>query len=235
MSAVQPVDVVANLRAVRARVDAACAAADRDPGEVRVLPVSKFHPVDQIQALYAAGERTFGESRVQEAQAKAEQVADTDARWAVIGPLQTNKVKFVARFAHEFHALDSLKVAEELQKRFAAAGRTLEVFVQVNSSSEPQKSGLAVDRVLDFVRELPAYQNLHVRGLMTLAVNSPDPAQVEACFVRMERLRDQLRASDILPGSWEELSMGMSGDLELAIAHGATTVRVGTDIFGPRA
>lgn len=227
-------DVVANLHTVRNRVDGACRAAGRDPAEVRLLPVSKTHGTDVIRELYAAGERTFGENRVQEAQAKAEELADTDVRWAVIGHLQTNKAKYLARFASEFHALDSLKVAEELDRRLQAEGRSLDVLVQVNSSAEPQKFGVAVDEVEGFARRLGAYGSLRVRGLMTLAVFSHDRAEVEACFARMAELRRRLRQDDRAAGQWDELSMGMSGDFELAIAHGATTVRVGQAIFGAR-
>lgn len=227
-------DVVANLRTVRERVDAACRAAGRDPGEVRLLPVSKTHSVDRIRELYAAGERTFGENKVQEAQAKAEELADTDIRWAVIGHLQTNKARFLARFASEFHALDSLKVAAELDKRLQAEGRSLDVLVQVNSSAEPQKFGVAVDEVEAFAEQLGAYASLRVRGLMTLAVFSDDRDEVAACFARMAELRRRLRDNDRAAGQWDELSMGMSGDFELAIAYGATTVRVGQAIFGAR-
>lgn len=227
-------DLVANLHAVRARVDAACREAGRDPAQVRLLPVSKTHPVEKIQELYATGERTFGENKVQEAQAKAEQLADTEIRWAVIGHLQSNKARLLARFASEFHALDSLKVAAELDKRLQAEGRALDVLVQVNSSAEPQKFGVAVDEVEAFAEQLGAYASLNVRGLMTLAVRSDDGDEVAACFARMADVQRRLRDNDRATGDWDELSMGMSGDFELAIAHGATTVRVGQAIFGVR-
>ena len=142
------VDVAANLARVRAEVDAACVAAGRDPGEVRLLPVSKTHPPAVLEAAYAAGARLFGENKVQEAAEKAEHFADRpDLRWAMIGHLQSNKTRQVAAFAHELHALDSLKVARGLHRALDELGRTLDVFVQVNSSDEPQKSGLAPDDV----------------------------------------------------------------------------------------
>ncbi|GAB3623821.1 YggS family pyridoxal phosphate-dependent enzyme [Mariniluteicoccus endophyticus] len=227
-------DVVANLRAVRSRVDAACVEAGRDSGEVRLLPVSKTHGTDKILALHAVGEKVFGENKVQEAQEKAEELADTDIRWAVIGHLQTNKARFLARFASEFHALDSLKVARELDKRLQAEGRSLDVLVQVNSSAEPQKFGLPVEEVEGFAEQLGDFDSLSVRGLMTLAVFSSDPEEVGACFARMADLQHRLRHNDRAAGRWDELSMGMSGDFELAIAYGATTVRVGQAIFGAR-
>jgi pyridoxal phosphate enzyme (YggS family) len=225
------VDVAGNLARVRAEVDAACLAAGRDPSEVTLLPVSKTHPPAVLEAAYAAGVRTFGENKVQEAAEKADHFADrTDVRWAMIGHLQSNKVRQVAGFADELHALDSLKVARGLDRALAELGRTLDVFVQVNSSAEPQKSGLAPDDVEELVTALVDLPTLRVRGLMTLALNSDDEAAVAACFARTAELRDALPAA--LLG--RELSMGMSGDFALAIAHGATTVRVGQAIFGAR-
>lgn len=224
-------DVAGNVARVRAEVDAACLAAGRDPGEVRLLPVSKTHPVDVLEAAYAAGVRLFGENKVQEAGEKAEHFADrSDVRWAMIGHLQSNKVRQVAGFADELHALDSLKVARGLHRALAELDRTLDVFVQVNSSAEPQKSGLAPDEVEGLLTELVDLPTLRVRGLMTLALFSEDQAAVAACFARTAALRDDLPPE--LLG--RELSMGMSGDFALAIAHGATTVRVGQAIFGAR-
>ena len=225
------IDVAANLAAVRERVDRACAAAGRNPDEVRLLPVSKTHPVELLEAAYDAGVRLFGENRVQEAGEKAEHFADrTDVGWAIIGHLQTNKARQVARFATEFHALDSLKVAEALHRALVDEGRTLDVFVQVNSSAEPQKFGQPPEAVPELVDALAGLSSLRVRGLMTLAVFSDDQAAVRACFERTVTLREQL-ATDLCG---RELSMGMSGDFELAIGCGATTVRVGQAIFGAR-
>ncbi|NNG21210.1 YggS family pyridoxal phosphate-dependent enzyme [Naumannella sp. ID2617S] len=226
--------IASNLAAIHERIERACEGAGRDPGEVRLLPVSKTKPPEALLEAYAAGERIFGENKVQEAQAKAEELADTDIRWAVIGHLQTNKAKNLARFAHEFHALDSLKVATELEKRLQAEGRGLDVFIQVNSSAEPQKFGLAPEDVAAFAAELGSFDALNVRGLMTLAVFSTHPDEVRPCFERMQQLQRRLRDDDRAAGSYDELSMGMSGDFELAIAYGATTVRVGQAIFGAR-
>lgn len=228
------IDIASNLAAVHDRIAAVCHRAGRTPEEVRLLPVSKTMGTDRIRAAYAAGERTFAENKVQEASDKAAELADLDARWAVIGHLQTNKAKFVARFADEFHALDSLKVAEALDRRLAVEGRGLDVFVQVNSSGEDSKFGLPPAEVADFARSLAPYTSLRVQGLMTLAVFSEETERVTACFERMTALRDQLRSDDRAVGSYEQLSMGMSGDFELAIAHGATVVRVGQAIFGAR-
>ncbi len=228
-------DFRANLDAVHKRIAQACARSGRDPKDVRLLPVSKTVPEARIRMAYAAGCRFLGENKVQEAQEKSEAMADlSDLKWSVIGHLQSNKAKYVARFAHEFLALDSLKLAGALDRRLQIEGRSLDVFVQVNSSGEDSKFGLPPEGVLDFVRQLPAFGALRVRGLMTLAVFSPDEDRVRPCFQRMRDLRERLRqdAPDSL--SFEELSMGMSGDFELAIEEGATVVRVGQAIFGPR-
>lgn len=225
-----------NISAVRSRIEDACSRAGRDPAGVRLLPVSKTRPASAVLEAAAAGCTRFGENRVQEAMGKWEELrADhSDISWAVIGHLQTNKARHVARFASEFQALDSLKLARELERRLQQEGRCLDVLIEVNTSAEPQKSGVALDDAVDLAQALKGYQTLKVRGLMTVALNSPDAALVGACFQRLVGLQTLLRerAGDV--SSWDELSMGMSGDFELAIAHGATTVRVGQAIFGRR-
>ncbi len=226
----------ANLDAVQKRIDKACANSNRELSEVRLLPVSKTVPEERIRMAYAAGCRFLGENKVQEALEKSEAMADlTDLKWSVIGHLQSNKAKFVARFADEFQALDSLKLAGALDRRLQIEGRSLDVFVQVNSSGEDSKFGLPPEAVLEFVQQLPAFSSLHVRGLMTLALFSADEARVRPCFERMRDLQEVLRQDAPESLSFDELSMGMSGDFELAIEEGATVVRVGQAIFGPRA
>ena len=220
---------------VRDRIEAACRAAGRDPAEVRLMAVTKTHGLDVLEQAYAAGLRLFGENRVPEAAEKAEQLADrADLQWAVIGHLQTNKVAKALRFATELHTLDSLRLAEALDRRLQEQGRGLDVFVQVNTSGEQAKTGLAPTEVESFVLDLRPFSALRVRGLMTLAVYSDDEAAVAACFARLAELQRRLRQLDGAPGSYDELSMGMSGDFELAIAHGATTVRVGQTLLGTR-
>ena len=221
-----------NLGLVEQRIAAACERVGRDRSQVRLLPVSKTVDEPRMRAAAAAGMRDFGENKVQEAKAKAAALADLPGlSWAVIGHLQTNKAKHVVAFASEFQALDSLRLAESLDRRLQAAGRGLDVFVQVNTSAEESKYGLAPEEVAGVLAELPRYSALRVRGLMTLALFSRDEAAVRACFVRLRELRDQLR--DRFEGL-DELSMGMSGDYEWAIEEGATVVRVGQAIFGRR-
>ncbi|MDF3237471.1 YggS family pyridoxal phosphate-dependent enzyme [Pseudomonas veronii] len=222
-----------NLAAVQQRIASACARVGRDPASVRLLPVSKTFDEAHLRLAYAAGCRLLGENKVQEAQRKWQAMSDlADLQWSVIGHLQTNKAKQVARFASEFQALDSLRVAEALDRRLQIEGRQLDVFVQVNTSGEASKYGLEPHAVAGFLQALPAFPALRVRGLMTLALFSADVARVRPCFVRLrERLRDHAPAGVSL----EELSMGMSGDFEIAIEEGATVVRVGQAIFGARA
>src|SRR5690606_6127239 len=165
----------------------------------------------------------FGENKPQEAFQKWEATADlTDLQWSVIGHLQTNKAKLVARFATEFQALDSLRLAEALDRRLQAEGRTLDVFVQVNTSGEASKFGLPPEAAAAFIKALPAFTALRVRGLMTLAVFSADAMRVRQCFVLLRELRDKLRQEAPSGISFDELSMGMSGDYEIAIEEGAT-------------
>ena len=228
-------DFVRNVARVRTRIADAAERSGRPPSAVRLLPVSKTVPEDRVRVAIAAGMRTLGENKVQEATRKYRNLADLDVDWSIIGHLQTNKARDVAQYAAEFQALDSLRVAAALDRRLQAAGRSLDVFVQVNTSAEPQKYGLDPEDLPAFLHALPDYASLRVRGLMTLAVFSADENRVRPCFALLRSLRDRARETDpdlIGPG---ELSMGMSGDYELAIEEGATVVRVGQAIFGARA
>jgi len=224
-----------NLATVNGRIADAARRAGRDPATVRLLPVSKTVEEARIRLAYEAGCRYLGENKLQEVSRKWEAMADlTDLRWSVIGHLQTNKAKLVARYAAEFQALDSLRVAEALDRRLQAEGRQLDVFVQVNTSGEASKYGLQPDDTAAFLRELPAFSGLRVRGLMTLALFSAEAARVRECFVLLRTLRDQLRQDAPAGIGLDDLSMGMSGDYEIAIEEGATVVRVGQAIFGAR-
>lgn len=225
-----------NLSAVQARIVAACHRAGRDPATVRLLPVSKTKPEASLRMAHAAGCQMLGENKVQETYRKWEAMQDlNDLHWSVIGHLQTNKAKLVARFASEFQALDSLRVAEALDRRLHVEGRSLDVFVQVNTSGEASKYGLAPEDVQGFIQALPAFSTLRVRGLMTLALFSGEAKRVRQCFVLLRTLRDRLRQSAPVGIELDELSMGMSGDFEIAIEEGSTVVRVGQAIFGARA
>ena len=228
-------DFKTNIAAVRQRIADAAARVGRDSDDIRLLAVSKTVPEERIRLAVAAGLKELGENRVQEATAKYHAMQDLYIRWSIIGNLQTNKARDVAAYAAEFQALDRLRVAEVLDRRLEAAGRTLPVFVQVNTSNEPQKYGIHPDELHEFLTALQDYPRLNVQGLMTLAVFTPEVERVRECFVLLRNLRDQMldeAPALIGPG---ELSMGMSGDYEVAIEEGATVVRVGQAIFGARA
>lgn len=220
-----------NLRAVEARIATACDRAGRNRDEVRLLPVTKTVPAPVLRFAWQAGIRDFGENKLQEARDKHEVLADLPIRWCVIGHLQSNKAKYLARFAAEFHALDSLKLAAELNRRMEAEGRDLPVYVQVNTSGEDTKFGLTPEALPGFLDALPDYPRLRPQGLMTLAIFSPETERVRACFRLLRRLRDEaVQRHPAITG----LSMGMSGDYEAAIEEGATVIRVGQTIFGAR-
>lgn len=224
-----------HLAAVHTRIADACQRAERDPASVRLLPVSKTVDEATIRLAHAAGLRFLGENKVQEAYGKWQAMADlADLQWSIIGHLQTNKAKLVARFASEFQALDSLRVAQALDRRLQAEGRALDVYVQVNTSGEASKFGLSPDEVAGFLSEMPAFSALRVRGLMTLAVFSADASRVRQCFILLRTLRDRLRQEVPAGTELAGLSMGMSGDFEIAIEEGATVVRIGQAIFGAR-
>jgi len=220
-----------NWAQVRRRVDAACREAGRDPAEVAILPVSKTFGPELIRAAVALGMRRFGENKVQEIRDKAPVLADCGIDWVMIGHLQTNKVKDVARLASEVQSLDRPELAEALDRRLQHEGRAIDVLVQVKTSTEPSKYGLPPEQLPAFLDALRGYDTLRVRGLMTLAIHSNEPAEVRGCFRRLRELRDQAIAQghDI-----PRLSMGMSGDFPLAVAEGATELRIGTAIFGQR-
>ena len=223
--------LAANWAGVRRQVDEACRAAGRDPAEVAILPVSKTFGPDAVRAAMALGLHRFGENKVQEIRDKAAALAGEAIEWVVIGHLQTNKAKDVARLASEVQSLDRLDLAEALDHRLRLEGRRLDVLVQVKTAREDSKSGLPGEALPAFLERLRAFPTLRVRGLMTLATLSEDADEVRACFRQLRELRDRCAAEDHdLP----RLSMGMSSDFPLAIAEGATEVRIGTAIFGSR-
>jgi PLP dependent protein len=223
--------ILANLQAVQSRIAAACVAAGRDPGGVRLLAVSKTWPAEAVRQVAAGGQRAFGENYVQEALAKAAALADLGLEWHFIGPLQSNKTRPVAETFAWVHSIDRLKLAERLSAQRPAGLPPLQVCVQVNVSNEASKSGCTAEQAPDLCRAVAALPNIKLRGLMAI----PEPAQESAAAVRrfgeLRALRDRLNEAGM---QLDTLSMGMSDDLEDAIMAGATIVRVGTAIFGER-
>jgi pyridoxal phosphate enzyme (YggS family) len=225
------VTVASRLADVRARVERAAAACGRDPASVKLVAVSKTKPPDAVREAFEAGQRDFGENYAQELASKAEALADlADARWHFIGHLQTNKAKIVARHAHVVHTVDTAVLARELGQRVAREGRgPLPVLVEVNVGGEAQKAGAAPSDIAEVIAAVGAEPSLAVRGLMTMPPMG-DLAAARRVFETLVSLRNLHGGPAILP----DLSMGMSDDLEVAVACGATIVRVGTAIFGPR-
>jgi len=223
------------LAAIRARMAAACARAGRPAGDVALLPVSKTFDARAVREAAALGLRRFGENKTQEIRQKAGELAGLGLQWVMIGHLQTNKAKEAARDAAEVQSLDRLELAEALQRRLDLEHRAMDVLVQVKTSPEPSKYGLAPEALPDFLRALARdYPALRVKGLMTMAVNSDDEAAVRACFRLLRTLRDRAREAGIEGVELDRLSMGMSGDFELAIEEGSTEVRIGSALFGAR-
>ena len=232
-------DVVSAYEQVMSRIADAAVRAGRDAQDIRLLPVSKTWPVEHIAPLVQTHPQIMlAENKVQEAEAKAAECSERglDVRWSIVGHLQRNKAKFVARFAHELQTLDSLALARELNKRLETEDRTLDVMIQVNTSGEEQKFGVTPDAALELAQALEPLDRLRLTGLMTVAIagaRAESTGEVTACFDRLVEVQSTLRDAGV-PGSVDDLSMGMSQDFEDAIAHGATTVRVGTAIFGAR-
>ena len=217
---------------VRSRVAAAAQAAGRDPAQIRLLAVTKGFPADAIRATHALGQRAFGENYVQEAAAKMRSLADLpDIEWHLIGPLQSNKTRVAAQCFSWVHTIDRARIAARLAEALGAERASLEVCVQVNISGEASKSGVAPDEALALLREVAALPRLRLRGLMGISEPAPDPAVQRAQFARLRELFTAARAAGL---ELDTLSMGMSADLESAIAEGATMVRVGTALFGAR-
>jgi pyridoxal phosphate enzyme (YggS family) len=223
--------VAERLAHVHARIERAAVASGRSPGDVKLIAVSKTKPVDAIREAYASGQRAFGENYAQELSAKAEALADlVDLEWHFIGHLQTNKARVAARFAHVVHTVDSEALVRELGKR-AARERTspLAVLIEVNVGGEPQKAGASPSEIEDVMAAVRSHPSLALRGLMTL----PPAGDLDAARRTFETL-GLLRALHGGAAALPELSMGMSEDLEIAVACGASYVRVGRAIFGER-
>ena len=219
------------LQAVRARIDAAARACGRDPAGVRLLAVSKTWPASAIREAAAAGQRAFGENYAQEGVGKTAELAELGLEWHFIGPLQSNKTREVATSFDWVHSIDRLKIAERLSAQRPAGAPALQVCVQVNVSGEASKSGVAPEQTMALAQAVASLPGVCLRGLMCVPEASDDEALLRRRFAQVRGLREALNAGGM---TLDTLSMGMSHDLEVAIAEGATMVRVGTAIFGER-
>jgi pyridoxal phosphate enzyme (YggS family) len=225
--------IASALQGVRGRITAAALAAGRDPATVKLVAVSKTHPASAVREAYAEGQRDFGENYVQELLQKAEELRDlTDLRWHVIGHLQRNKARQVVSLASLVHTVDTPELGLELSKRFdgLVTGRRLPVLVEVSIAGEVQKHGVAPANLAELLTRIEALPALELRGLMCVPPATEDPAGARPYFDGLAQLRDLHGGAQRLP----ELSMGMTHDLDQAVAAGATLVRVGTAIFGAR-
>ena len=223
-----------NLRSVLDNIAASAARAGRDPSEVRLVAVTKNVDVARICSVVSAGADHLGENRVQEAARKIPEVPGSPT-WHLVGHLQRNKARHAVGLFSVIHSLDSLGLAAELDRRCAACGVLLDVLLQVNVSGESAKYGVAPEAVAGVLREMPAFEHLQVRGLMTMAPYSEDPEDARVWFGDLRRLARELSTLRLSNVDMDELSMGMSGDYQVAVEEGSTIVRVGTAIFGERA
>jgi pyridoxal phosphate enzyme (YggS family) len=229
----------ARLRGVRDRIGRAARAAGRDPGEVALVAVSKTFGAERVRQALADGQARFGENYLQEAVAKMAEVACTEpgraVEWHFIGPIQSNKTRELAEHFDWIQSVDRLKVAQRLSLQRPAARAPLNVLLQVNISGEASKHGVAPQDLAGLARQVAGLPRLKLRGLMAIPEPTADPARQHAAFARMRQLFEQLRDRSAGSGlDLDTLSMGMSDDLEAAIAEGSTMVRVGTAIFGAR-
>jgi len=201
------------------------------PQGVRLVAVSKFHPSSDIMAAYDAGQRLFGENRPQEFCAKVKELPE-DIEWHFIGHLQTNKLKYVLPYASLVHSIDSLHLLDAVQKWGNENGKVVDALLELHLGAEETKQGLSEEEVRDILSRQGDYPSVRFHGLMGMATNTEDEAVVRSDFGRISRLAEELRTR--WPSAMTELSIGMSGDYKIALEYGATIVRVGTKIFGPR-
>jgi len=219
---------------IRDRIRQAAARSGRNPGEIAIVAVTKTVTVDRILPAINAGIRLLGENYIQEAMEKIGSLPDQLVAWHFIGHLQSKKVKYAVRHFDLIHSVDSLKLAREIDKEAAKAGKVQRILIQVNIAEEATKSGISADDTLELVREAGRCEHLQIEGLMTMPPFFDDPARARPFFRALSELKDRVQAAGIPNVIMKELSMGMTGDLEAAVEEGATMVRIGTAIFGER-
>jgi len=226
------VDIAANLNSIQTRIAAACQRTGRDPASVTLMAVTKTHPPETVQVAAELGILFVGENKVQEARAKIP-LCPGRLRWHMIGHLQSNKVRDAVELFEMIQGVDSLAIAQEINKRCEAASKTMPILLEVNVAGEASKFGYAPERLLAELAEINALPRIEVHGLMCIPPWKPDAEQVRPHFRQARELKQ--RCEDILGAPLPQLSMGMSGDFEVAIEEGATLVRLGTALFGERA
>lgn len=223
-----------NLRFIHQRIEKACLKANRNIDDVKLLLATKTVPADRIAFALGCGETLIGENKVQELKEKDEILQKHNCERHYIGHLQTNKIKEVLRYATCIESIDRLELAQKLDQRLQFEERTIDIFVQVNTSYEDSKFGLSPAEVIPFIKGISKYDTLHIKGLMTIGLFSAEENKVRKCFQLLKQIQQQVLEENIPNVEMNHLSMGMSGDLEIAIEEGATIIRVGTAIFGER-
>ena len=222
-----------NLKKVEARVENACRRAGRSPLDVTLIAVSKTKPVSMIREVMETGIVDFGENKVQELCDKTEQIPEK-LNWHLIGHLQRNKVKYIIDKVSMVHSVDSVRLAEAIEKEAAKKDICMPVLIEVNVAGEESKFGLSVEEVLPFLEEISSYEHLQVKGLMTIAPFVANPEENREVFQKLKKLSVDIAAKNINNVNMSVLSMGMTNDYQVAVEEGATMVRVGTGIFGER-
>nr|WP_294678608.1 YggS family pyridoxal phosphate-dependent enzyme [uncultured Blautia sp.] len=225
--------VAENLKQVQKNIEEACERVKRDPGEVTLIAVSKTKPVSMLKEAYDAGARVFGENKVQEIVDKYDQMP-SDVQWHMIGHLQRNKVKYIIDKVAMIHSVDSIRLAEAIEKEAAKKDVVVPILIEVNVAQEESKFGLKPEEVSDFIQQISTFSHIRVRGLMTIAPYVENPEENREIFCELKKLSVDIAAKNINNVTMSVLSMGMTGDYTVAVQEGATMVRVGTGIFGAR-
>jgi len=226
--------IIYNLKEVHNRIENACRLSGRNASDVQLLLAVKTVPADKIRIAIEAGETLIGENKMQELRDKDPGLKGLNIERHFIGHLQTNKIKDVLKYASCIQSLDRLNLSQELDRQLQKEGRNLDVFIQVNTSFEESKFGLAPDEVISFIKEIKKYDTLRIKGLMTIGLLDVEKAKMQPSLKLLREIRDGIYAEGIENIHKLKLSMGMSQDLELAIAEGSDMVRIGTSIFGNR-
>jgi len=227
-------EIIFNLIKVRQRIENACKIAGRNPADVQLLLATKTVPAEKIRIAIEAGETLMGENKMQELRDKNDVLKNLPVERHFIGHLQTNKIKDVLKYVTCIQSLDRINLADELHKQLQNQNRKLDVFVQVNTSYEESKFGLAPEEVLSFIKKIKTYDTLNIKGLMTIGLLDVEKEKMIPSLRLLRTIRDEIYSEGIDDLQNLKLSMGMSQDLELAIAEGSNMVRIGTSIFGNR-
>jgi hypothetical protein len=227
-------NIIYNLNIIHNRIQQSCKKANRNPKDIRLLLATKTVDSDRINFALQQGETLIGENKVQELKQKCTAIKAENPEVHFIGHLQSNKIKEVLKWATCIESIDRLSIAKKLQKRLEFEEKEIEVYIQVNTSFEDSKFGVLPKNTIELVREASKFKNIHIKGLMTIGLLSSESTEIRKCFQLLKQLQQEITALQIPNVEIKELSMGMSGDLEIAIEEGATIIRVGTAIFGER-